>query len=99
LSEGYIASAEKAGSFGFSKKFQQHNGAIAMNVVVTSYQHVCLYSPAGEEGEPPRRAYWLIDGPISAVNFIFFFNNKLKEGVFWTFGIQKPSCFRGSSSL
>jgi hypothetical protein len=37
LSEAYIASAQKAGSFGFSKKFQQHNGAVAMNVVVTSH--------------------------------------------------------------
>jgi hypothetical protein len=35
-----------------SKNFQQHNDEIAMNVVVTSYQPVCLYSLAGE-GEPP----------------------------------------------
>jgi hypothetical protein len=27
------------------------------------------------------------------VNFIFVFNNKLREGVFWTFGIPKPSYF------
>jgi hypothetical protein len=64
-----------------------------MNVVVTSHQLICLYSPEGEEGEPPRRPYWLIGGPVSAVNFIFVFNNKLREGVFRTFGIQKPSCF------
>jgi hypothetical protein len=38
------------------KKIQQHNDAISMNAVVTSHQLVCLYSPAGEEGEPPRRA-------------------------------------------
>jgi hypothetical protein len=44
-------------SFGFGENFQQHNGAIAMNVVVTSQQHVCLYSPAGEEGEPPKHTY------------------------------------------
>jgi hypothetical protein len=44
-----------------------------MNVVVTSHQLVCLYSPAGEDGESPRRVYWLIGGPISAVNFIFDF--------------------------
>jgi hypothetical protein len=44
-----------------------------MNVVVTSDQLVCLYSPTGEEGESPRRAYRLIGGPISAVNFIFVF--------------------------
>jgi hypothetical protein len=44
-----------------------------MNVVVTSHQLVCLYSPVGEEGKLPRRAYWLIGGPVSAVNFIFAF--------------------------
>jgi hypothetical protein len=27
------------------------------------------------------------------VNFIFVFNNILREGIFWTFGIQKPSYF------
>jgi hypothetical protein len=40
-------------SFGFSENFQQHNIAIAMNAVVTSYQLICLYSLAGDEGEPP----------------------------------------------
>jgi hypothetical protein len=25
-------------------------------------------------------------------NFLFVFNNKLREGVFRTFGVQKPSC-------
>ena len=55
------------------KKNSAHNGAIAMNVVVTSHQLVCLYSPAGEEGEPPRGTYWLIGGPVSAVNFILIF--------------------------
>jgi hypothetical protein len=44
-----------------------------MNAMVTSHQLVCLYSPAGEEGEPPRRAYQLIDGPVSIVNFIYVF--------------------------
>jgi hypothetical protein len=48
LSKAYTASSQKVGSFGFSKKFQQHNGAVAMNVVVTSHQLVCLYSLAGE---------------------------------------------------
>jgi hypothetical protein len=47
----------KAESFGFSENFQQHNGAITMNVVVTYHQLVCLYNPTGEEGEPPRHAY------------------------------------------
>jgi hypothetical protein len=44
LSEAYTASAWKAGSFGFSKNFQQHNSVGAMNVVVTSHQLICLYS-------------------------------------------------------
>jgi hypothetical protein len=60
LYEGYIVIAQKTESFGFSKNFQQHNDAIAMNVVVTSHQLICLYSPAGEEGEPLYHAYWLI---------------------------------------
>jgi hypothetical protein len=62
-----------------------------MNVVVTSHQLVCLYSPAGEEGRSPRHTYRLIGGPASAVNILFVFNNKLMEGVFRTFGIPKPS--------
>jgi hypothetical protein len=44
-------------SFGFSKNFQQHNDAIAMNDVVISHQLICLYSLAGEEGEPLYRSY------------------------------------------
>jgi hypothetical protein len=44
-------------NFGFSKKIQQHNDAIAMNDVVTSHQLICLYSPSGEKGEPPHRSY------------------------------------------
>jgi thiamine transporter ThiT len=42
-----------------------------MNAMVTSYQLVYLYSPAGEEGEPPKCAYWLIGGQASAVNILF----------------------------
>jgi hypothetical protein len=60
-------------SFGFGENFQQHNSAIATNVVVTSHQPVCLYSLAGEEGEPPKHAYWLIGGPTSAWNILFVF--------------------------
>jgi hypothetical protein len=93
LFEAYTTSSQKAGSFTLSKNFQQHNCAIAMNAMVTSHQLDCLYSPAGEEGEPPRRAYWLIGGSVSVVNFIFVFKNKFREGVFRTFGIQKPSYF------
>jgi hypothetical protein len=44
-----------------------------MNGVVTSHQLVCLYSLVGKEGEPPRRVYWLIGGPVSAVRFLFIF--------------------------
>jgi hypothetical protein len=93
LSEAYAASSQKEGSFSFSKNFQHHNNAVAMNVVVTSHQLVCLYSLAGGEGEPPGRVYWLIGGPVITISFIFIFNNKLREGVFRTFGIQKPSYF------
>ena len=33
-----------------------------MNGMVTSHQLVYLYSPAGEEGEPPRRAHYNTPG-------------------------------------
>jgi hypothetical protein len=62
-----------AESFDFGENFQHHNGAIAMNVVVTSHQPVRLYNPAGEEGEPPKCAYWLIGGPASTWNILFVF--------------------------
>jgi hypothetical protein len=62
-----------------------------MNVVVTFHQPVCLYSLAGEEGEPPRRANWLTGGPVTVVSFIFVFNNKLMEGVFSD--LQHPEAF------
>jgi hypothetical protein len=66
---------------------------MAMNVVVNSQQHVCLHSVAGEEGKPLECVHWLNGGPTSARNFLIVFNNKLREGVFRTFGIPKPSCF------
>jgi hypothetical protein len=44
-----------------------------MNVVVTSRQPVCLYSPAGEEGEPPQRAHWLNGGAASTQNILIVF--------------------------
>jgi hypothetical protein len=46
---------------------------MVMNVVVTSHQPVCLYSPAGEEGEPPKRAFWLNGGPTGAHNILIIF--------------------------
>jgi hypothetical protein len=57
LSEGHTASAKDEKSFVFGENFQHHNVAVAMNVVVTSYQLICLYSLVGDEGEPPYRAY------------------------------------------
>jgi hypothetical protein len=73
LSDEILVRKYNAESFGFGENFQQHNGAIAMNVMVTSHQPVYLYSPAGEEGEPPKRAYWLIGGPASAWNILIVF--------------------------
>jgi hypothetical protein len=93
LSDEMLVRKYNAESFGFSENFQQHNGVIAMNAVVTSQQLVCLYIPAGEEGEPPKRAYWLIGGPVSARSTLFVFDNKLREGVFRTFGIPKLSYY------
>jgi hypothetical protein len=93
LSDEMLVQKYNAESFGFGKNFQQHNGAIAMNVVVTSHQPISLNSPVGEEGELPKCAYWLIGGPASAWNILFGFYNKLREGVFRTFVILKPSCF------
>jgi hypothetical protein len=64
---------------------------MAMNVVVTSHQPDYLYNAAGEEGEPPERVHWLNGGSTSARNILIVFNNKLREGVFRTFGIPMPS--------
>jgi hypothetical protein len=44
-----------------------------MNDEVTSHQPICLYSPAGEEGEPPKRVYWLDGGPTTARNILIVF--------------------------
>jgi hypothetical protein len=71
-----------------------NSSAMAMNVVVTPHQPVCLYSAAGREGEPPYRSHWLSGGPSGVRNIIIvFLGNELREGVFWTFGIPKTSCF------
>jgi hypothetical protein len=42
---------------------------MAMNVVVTPHQRVCLYSATGE-GEPPGRSQSLNGGPFNAWNII-----------------------------
>jgi hypothetical protein len=73
LSNEILVRKYNAESFGFGENFQQHNGAITMNAMVTSHQPVCLYSPVGEEGEPPKCSYWLIGGPASAWNILFVF--------------------------
>jgi hypothetical protein len=44
-----------------------------MNAIVISHQPACLYSPAGEEGEPPKRANSLNGGPASAWNILIVF--------------------------
>jgi hypothetical protein len=72
---------------------------MTMSVVVTSHQPVYLYSVAGDEGEPPECVHWLNGGPTTALNILIVFYNKLREGVFRTFGIPKPSCFCAPSSL
>jgi hypothetical protein len=64
-----------------------------MNATVTSHQPVCLYSPAGEEGEPPNHVYRLNGGPASAWNILIVFYNKLREGIVRTNGIPKPSYY------
>jgi hypothetical protein len=46
---------------------------MAMNVVVTSHQPVCLYSAAGVEGELPDRLHWLNGGLLSARNILIVF--------------------------
>jgi hypothetical protein len=46
---------------------------MAMNIVVTSHQLVCLYSATGEEGESLDCLHWLNDGPPSAQNILIVF--------------------------
>jgi hypothetical protein len=46
---------------------------MAMNVMVTPHQPVCLYSVAGEEGEPLDRPHWLSSGPLDARNILIVF--------------------------
>jgi hypothetical protein len=66
---------------------------MAMNVVVTPHQPVCLYSAAGGEGEPPYYSHWLSGGPPGVQNIIIFSRQRAQDDVFWTFSIPKPSCF------
>jgi hypothetical protein len=46
---------------------------MAMNDVITFHQPVCLYSAAGEEGEPPERVHWMNGGPTSVRNILIVF--------------------------
>jgi hypothetical protein len=66
---------------------------MAMNAMVTPHQPVCLYRAAGEEVELPHCLHWLSDGPFDERNNLIVFDNKLREGVFRTFGFPKPLCF------
>jgi hypothetical protein len=43
---------------------------MVMNAVITPHQPVCLYSAAGEEGEPPYRLHRLSGGPFEARNIL-----------------------------
>jgi hypothetical protein len=43
---------------------------MAMNVVVTLHQPVCLYSATGGEGQPPHCLRWLSGGPSGVWNII-----------------------------
>jgi hypothetical protein len=55
---------------------------MAMNVVVTPHQPVCLYSAAREEGEPPYRLHWLSGGPPEARNILIVSRQRAKGRCF-----------------
>jgi hypothetical protein len=55
---------------------------MAMNVVVTLHQPVCLYSAAGEEGEPPYRLHWLSGGPPEARNILIVYRQRAQGRCF-----------------
>jgi hypothetical protein len=70
---------------------------MAMNVVVTPHQPVCLYSATGEEGEQLDRPHWLSSGPQWIARRSEYFNRfsitSSQKVFFWNFGILKPLCF------
>jgi hypothetical protein len=66
---------------------------MAINVVVTPHQSVCLYSAAGGEGEPPYRLHCLSGGPSDVRNILIVSRQRAQGRFFWTFGIPKPLCF------
>jgi hypothetical protein len=72
---------------------------MAMNVVVTSHQPVCLYNPAGEEGEPPKHAYRLNGGPTSAQNILIVFITSSGKVFFGPSAFRSLRVFHGPSSL
>jgi hypothetical protein len=55
---------------------------MAMNAVVTTHQHVCLYSAAGEEGEPPDHLHRLSGGPADARNILIAFRQQAQGRCF-----------------
>jgi hypothetical protein len=52
---------------------------MAMNVMVTPHQPVCLYSAAGEEGEPPHCPHWLSGGPFDIRNILIVFRQQAQR--------------------
>jgi hypothetical protein len=76
---------------------------MAMNTVVTPHQPICLYSAAGEQGEPPERPHWLSSGPQWIARRSEYFNRfsiTSSEKVFFGPSVFRSLCvFHGSSSL
>jgi hypothetical protein len=74
-----------------------------MNVVITPHQPICLYSAAGEEGEPPDRPHWLSSGPQWTARRLEYFNRfsitSSKKVFFGPSAFRSLCVFRGSSSL
>jgi hypothetical protein len=66
---------------------------MAMNVVVTPHQPVCLYNVAGEDGGLPDRLHRLSSGPADARNILIVFRQQAQGRCFHTFSIPRPLCF------
>jgi hypothetical protein len=79
---------------------------MAMNVVVTLHQPVCLYSAAGEEGEPPYRLHWLSGGSPEARNFLIVYRQRAQGRCFsdlqhseaFVFFVDQARCEKRSST-
>jgi hypothetical protein len=64
-----------------------------MNAVVTSHHPVCLYSTAGEEGEPPDCLHWLSGGPSDARNILIVFRQQAQGRCFSDLQHSEASVF------